>query len=61
MPHNPTHYIFQSRFKQSEIYRNNLGEMNESARVANALYLLQEQGCVAMEKIYGATGKPSEH
>lgn len=50
-----------ARFKQADIYRNNLGGIRESGRVTNALHLLQDLGCVAAEKIQGVTGRPSEY
>ncbi|MBS0637342.1 MAG: DUF3987 domain-containing protein [Verrucomicrobia bacterium] len=49
------------RFKPADIYHNNLGGIKEKNRVASALSLLQDFGCVAQEKIYGANGRPSEY
>lgn len=48
------------RFKAQDIYRQGLGGLKDSPRVRNALELLRESNWVALEKIRGATGAPSE-
>lgn len=48
------------RFKAQDIYRPGLGGLKDSQRVRNALELLKEFQWIASEKVYGATGSPSE-
>ena len=50
-----------SKFKQADIYQNNLGGIKDSSRVSAALRLLQELRYVAVERSSGfGTGRPSE-
>lgn len=48
-----------ARFKQSDIYRNNLGGMRDTSKVGDALMLLQNEKYVVKERILTAT-KPAE-